>query len=166
MRKLLSISVLALATLWLTPGMSSAGTFGYFTAASCWPFNCIGGCGCCDKCSVCLKPFNAFSAPCAICINGPVTIGGFGGLGGDCGGGLPGGCDNGAVGQIPQMNGPFAAPPAANVQAPQYYIPPAPQPMPAGVSRQFNYGPMQIGYYTNAAQQPIAVPYYWNSIGR
>src|SRR5258707_3607261 len=74
MKTILSIGVLTLATLWLTPGTSSAGgTFGLFTQASCWPFNtlacwcCNPCCGkCCPKCClpVCVRQYNAFSPTC------------------------------------------------------------------------------------------------------
>ena len=171
MKKLLSIGVLALASLWLTPGTSSAGgTFGLFTQASCWPFGCLAGCGCHKCCTtICVKPYNAFSPTCS----GTMYCDGF--------------CPIGAQGAgfgIAPSGGYGTLPPAGSCGdgAPVDMTPYEGQPttvVPQGVntSRMWQnaapyYGPVQIGYTypTNApryaAPQPMAVPYYWNSNGR
>jgi len=189
MKKVLSIGILAISALWLSPGTSSAGgTFGYFTATSCWPFNCCASCGCCDGCcnkcctTICIKPYNAFSSP---CIPGTNLFCGcsvnLAGQGCEAGYGATSGCCDGAVlGQLPNLM-PTPGATATVTTPPHIYMPPGAQPMPAGVSRQMwqqptpNYGPMQIGYYPAYAPtynpavnyvQPMTVPYYWNSNGR
>jgi hypothetical protein len=186
MKKSLSIAVFALASLWLTPGASSAGgTFGVFTQTSCWPFSCFACCDCCGCCgcgkfssTICVKPYNAFSPTCSgtICCDGFCPLGRPG-----CGGPqsalppldfgslpTPGPCcEGGSVGGLtpPLIPGGIDAQPTAN-------------PMPGpNTSRVWQnpvpyYGPVQASYsyptympnYNYA--QPMAVPYYWNSNGR
>jgi hypothetical protein len=192
MKKSLSIAVFALASLWLTPGTSSAGgTFGVFTQTSCWPFSCFACCDCCGCCgkfnsTICVKPYNAFSPTCS----GTLYCDGFCPLGTRPGYGPPQSalppldfgslptpapcCEGGPVGGLtpPLIPGGIDAQPTANP------MPGAPVQWPGpNTSRVWqnpvpSYGPIQASYsyptYTpnyNYAQ-PMAVPYYWNNNGR
>ena len=169
MKKILSIGVLTLASMWLTPGISSAGsTFGLFTQTSCWPFNCFAHCECC-KSTICIKPYNAFSPPCcdglAVLGNGcgrcqsalaPLQYGSLPSVG-SC-------CDGETTGIIPPVI------PGAIEQAPVAPTPAPAKASPITPSAMNSYGPMQIGYSYptlvpayNYGTQPMAVPYYWNS---
>ncbi len=171
MKKLLAIGVFTLASLWLTPGTSSAGgTFGLFTQASCWPWSCLATCGC-NKCcaTICVKPYNAFSPTCS----GTIYCDGFcplnnrcGGFGIGTGGGygtLPEagpGCEGTPVGGLPLESQPTVGVPQG-VNTSRLWQNAAPY-----------YGPVQVGYTIPAyaprsnTAQPMAVPYYWNSNGR
>jgi hypothetical protein len=189
MKKLLPISILALASLWMTPGTSSAGgSFGLFTQTSCWPFSCIAGCGCCgSKCcsTICVKPYNAFSPTCSgtlycdgFCPMGtppgygppqsampPLSFGSLPSVGDCCGDA----CE--AAVAPPMIPGNFDAQPATNPQptAPVQF--PGPNTSYVYPNAVPNYGPMQVGYYYPTYSpapaynytQPMAVPYYWNS---
>jgi hypothetical protein len=181
MKKVLSIGVLTLASLWLTPGASSAGgTFGYFTQASCWPFNCCAGCKCCSS-TLCIKPYNAFSPTCS----GTMYCDGFCPLGSPPGYGSPQcALPIAPFGSLPSVGSccedptTSSAAPAAPGAFEAQRISNPPAPLPAVNTSGFrqnpvaSYGPMQIGYTYPAYApsynyvQPMAVPYYWNSNGR
>jgi hypothetical protein len=175
MKKSLSIGVLTLASMWLTAGTSSAGgTFGLFTQASCWPFNCLANCHCCGGCGcskICVKPYNAFSPNCS----GTLFTDDISGVGNPAGCGRPQGAlpcgDLPSVGCCDSDSGGTLQP------TPAERAPVPPTPVVPGTKTSFivpgtfqNYGPMQIGYYYpnymptyNNNTQPMAVPYYWNS---
>jgi hypothetical protein len=190
MKKAFSVGILTLASLWLTPGTSSAGgSFGVFTATSCWPFNCCASCKCCS--TICIKPYNAFSPTCS----GTLYCDGFCPLGTPPGCGFPpqsalpglpcdtlppaGSCcgdDGCAPAPTPPVTpGGSDVKPTAN---PLPFVQPAPL-LEQNTSRVLPnqvpyYGPIQVGYYypmSNPAYnyhytQPMAVPYYWNGGGR
>jgi hypothetical protein len=189
MKKPLSIAVLSLALVSVTPGWSSAGSFGYFTTASCWPFNCLAACCCnqccCGKCcgpTVCLRPYNAFSQPISgclysddICLRCPP--GGYDGSQGAMPG-LPfGGMPSGTAGfdgqtylapTQPSDCQPSVSPTPAGKLVPM----PNPAAPPAGQIPVRTYGPVPIGYSYGAYPPgpyytpPAPVPGYWNSNGR
>jgi hypothetical protein len=172
MKKFLSIGVLTLASMWLTAGTSSAGcTFGLFTQASCWPFNCLANCHCCGCSTICIKPYNAFSPPCGGTLFTDDLVGPLRNQAG-CGraqGALP-------FGDLPSV-GCCDGDTGGTLQPTPERAPVPPTPVVPGTKTSFvvpgtfqNYGPMQIGYYYpnympayNYNTQPMAVPYYWNS---
>ncbi len=173
MKKMLSIGVLTLASMWLTAGTSSAGgsAFGLFTQASCWPFNCFANCHCCcGGCSnICIRPYNAFSPPCCgtLFTDDLCQMRNQSGCG-SAQGALPYG-DLPSVGCCDSDSGGTLKPTPERA-------PTAPTPVAPGTKTSFmvpgtfqSYGPMQIGYYYpsympayNYNTQPIAAPYYWN----
>jgi hypothetical protein len=180
MKKVLSIGVLTLASLWLTPGASSAGgTFGLFTQASCWPFNCCASCKCCS--TICVKPYNAFSPTCS----GTLFCDGFCPLGNPSPYGPPTSAMPGLpFGTLPSV-GSCCDEPTAGLTPPatpsafethRTATPPAQLPV-ANTSGLWQnpvpyHGPVQIGYsyptYAPAYNYtpPMAIPYYWNSNSR
>jgi hypothetical protein len=165
MKKILTAAFLAVGLTNLSATPASAGAFGLFYHSCCC---------CCGGCTVCLRPYNAFTPVVSgnLCCDGCVPFCPTGAYaGGACGplgcGPLMGpGCDGGCFGQLPPVT-------CAPSDAPAGTIGMAPQ----GVPVPMVYGPPQANVYSAGYQpamypvypptmprqaQPASAPEYWN----
>jgi hypothetical protein len=165
MKKILPAALLALVATSLSATSSFAGTFGLIPHGCCW--------GCCNSCSVCVRPYNAFSPVVSgnLCCDGVIPFNANGYGAGCCAGGAgcgAAGCD-GCYGNLPTAGPveypqpvPSSAPPAATTTG---YAVPAANVHTSGYRPNFYPG---YGYSYGAAPQALAqpapanVPSYWN----
>ncbi len=163
MKNLLLSAILGLAAVAVTPALSQAGTFGLFTGCGC----------CCNSCTFCVRPYNAFTPVCS----GNITCMGcmpFACPGYGCPGygypapyapdySTPVESEGGACCGTPEADGKVIGdnnnlPPLPKVGQPEPLPNPTQQPAvttPAQSMRQVNpYGTVQAGY------RPVYVPTY------